>query len=91
MAVRHLDNHARVLGKECLHYIAILAEVEEIDVQTAGLVGEAHLQQGGNHTTGTDVMSGSYPSTLDHLLYSHEGITEIFRILHRGHIVTHLA
>ena len=53
-------------------------------------IGETHLQEGCYQTTGTDVVTCYHPSTLNHLLHHHEGITEVFGILHCRHVVAHL-
>ena len=53
-------------------------------------IGEAHLEQGGNQTTGRDVVTSQNPTLLDHLLDSHEGISEVLGILHRRYIVAYL-
>ena len=63
----------------------------EVDVHTALGVGKAHLQQGGDQTTGGDVVTCHDPALLNHLLNSHERISEIFGILDGGHVGAYLA
>ena len=41
--VAHFDDHAGVFGKECLDDVAVVAQVVQIDVQTALCVRETHL------------------------------------------------
>ena len=91
MFITDLNYHTWILCEECLHDVAILADVVEIDVQTTLLVGKAHLEQGGNETTGRDIMTSHNPAFLDELLDSHKGISKVFGILHRRHIVAYLA
>ena len=85
MTVMYLYDHAGVLRKEVLDDVTILQTVE-VDVHTSRLVGEGHLQQGRDDTTGRDVMTSHDPSFLDELLQDIEGITEIIRIFHHRHI-----
>ena len=89
--VAHLDDHARVLGEERLDDVALGAEVVQVDVHAALRVGEAHLQQGHNQTAGRDVVACHDPSALDEFLNRHERVGKVFGILHRRHVVAHLA
>ena len=36
-------------------------------------------------------MAGHDPAFLYHLLYGHESVGEVLGVLHRGHVVAHLA
>ena len=60
-------------------------------MQTTLCVGEAHLKQGGNETTGRDVVTSHNPALLNHLLNSHECVTEVFGVLDGRNVVTHFA
>ena len=91
VGVADFHHDAGILGKERLHHVAVLAEVVQVDVHAALGVGEAHLQQGGNQTAGRDVVSGHDPSFVYQLLNGHEGVGEVFYILHRRHVAAHLA
>ena len=53
-------------------------------------IGEAHLEQGGDETTGRDVVSSKDPTLLDELLDGHEGIGKVFGVLDGRHVVAHL-
>ena len=90
VGVLHLNNHTRVLCKEQLHRVALIDAVE-VHLDAAFLVGEGHLQKGGDETTGTDVVTCQEKSLLHQVLHGQEGITEIFRILHCRHVAAHLA
>ena len=90
MLVFHLDDDTRILGKECLHDVAVGTNIVQVDVHSTPIVGETHLQQCGNQSTGRNVMSGYNPSLLNELLYGIEAIGKILRILHRRHIIAHL-
>ena len=94
--VAHFDDHAGVLGEESLYNVWLPSfgggyQVMKIDMQAAPVVGEAHLQQGNDETTGRDVVSGHDPSAFDEFLNSIEGIGKVFGILHRRHVVAHLS
>ena len=52
MLVADLDDDTGVLSKEGLHDIAILADVVEVDMKAALGIGEAHLKECGDQTTG---------------------------------------
>ena len=90
VGILHLNDHTGVLGKEQLHGV-FLHDVVEVGFDTAFLVGESHLQKGGDETACTDVVTSQDESFLHQFLHSQEGIAEIFRILHRRHIAAHLA
>ncbi len=62
----------------------------EVDVHTALLVGEGHLQERSDETAGRDVVTGHNPTALDEFLDGIEGIAEIFGVLHGGHVVANL-
>ena len=88
--IAYFDHHTWVLSKERLHDIAILADVVQVDVHTTLGIGEAHLQQSGDQTTGRDIVTSHNPTLLNQLLNSHEGIGEVLGVLYRRHIVAHL-
>ena len=90
IVVAHLDDYTRVLGKECLHDIGA-NQLVQADLHTALYVGKAHLQQGGNQTAGRDVVTSHYQPFVDQLLYGHEGIAEVFGVLHGRYVAAHLA
>ena len=90
MGVAHLDNHAGVLGEEHLHDVVAL-HVVQVDVQTAVLVGEAHLEQSGNHTAGADVVAGHNPAAAHQFLDGLEAVDKIVGVGHGGHVIAHLA
>ena len=89
--VAHLDDHAGILGEERLDNVTVLTEVMQVDVLAALRVGEGHLEQRGDETTGRDVVTSHDPAAVDELLHGHEGVGKVLGILHRGHIVAHLA
>ena len=88
--VAHLDNHTRVLSEQGLDDVAILADIVQVDMHTALLVCEAHLEQSSDKTTGRDIVASHNPALLNHLLYSHEGISKVLWILNGRNIVAHL-
>ena len=88
--IGHLHDDTGILGQEHLHHI-IAGKVVQRDVHTACGVGKTHLQQCGDHTTCADVVASHDDPLLDQSLQGIEGITEVFRIAHRGHIIAHLA
>ena len=90
VGILHLNDHTGVFGKEQLHGV-FLHDVVEVGFDTTFLVGEGHLQKGGDETTCTDVMTCQDEPFLHQFLHSQEGIAEIFRILHRRHIAAHFA
>ena len=63
----------------------------KIYMDTTFLVCEAHLKKCGNKTTGTDIVTSHYPVLLYHFLNGVEGVNEVFGVLHRRHVVAHLA
>ena len=64
VCIAHLNNDTWVLCKQ--HFNEVIAcNIVQIDVQPARFIGESHLQQGGNQTTGTDIMACHYPSAAD--------------------------
>ena len=91
MVIAHLNHHTRILGKECLHHIAVSTDVVQVDVHTATCVGKAHLQERGNQSAGRDVMTSHDPSFLDEFLDGIEAIGKIFSVLHCRHIVANLS
>ena len=98
VVVTDLNDHTRILCEESLHYIRLPSfggvgggYIVQVDVHTALGVGEAHLQQGGDQTTGRDVVTGHDPTLFNHLLNSHEGIGKVLGVLHRWHVAAYLA
>ena len=87
--VAHLDNNTGVLGEERLYDVSVLTEVVQVDVQAALRIGEAHLQQAGDETTGRDVVTSHDPSFLNELLDGHEGVGKIFGIVDCRNIVAY--
>ena len=90
--VRNLDDYTRVLGEEHLHdVVALRLHVVEVDMQTAFSVGKGHLQQCGDETTGTHVVTGHDPSLADELLHCVEAVSEILAVLHCRHVAADAA
>ena len=96
--VAHLDYYARVLGEQCFDDVRCPAlggvrgdDVVQIDVHAALGVGETHLKQGGDESSGRDVVAGHDPPLFYHLLDGHKGVGKIFGILHRGNVAAYLA
>ena len=90
LVVRYLNKHTRVLCKEgCKNILAL--EVAEVNLQTAFSISKAHLKQSCDDTTGTDVVACEQHTLVNQLLYGREAINEIFRILNRRNIASHLA
>ena len=54
-------------------------------------VGKGHLQQRGDETTGTHVVTCHDPSLADELLHGIEAVGEILAILHRRHVAADAA
>ena len=90
MIIAYLDNHARILGKQCLHHVFAI-HVVEVDAHTAIFVSETHLQQRGNHTACRDVVSSHNPTASDEFLNGIETLCEVFGILHGGNIISYFA
>ena len=88
--ITYLDDNTWILCEESLHYI-LVGEVVEVDLHTALYVGECHLQKGSDETTGTDVVTSHYPTTVDQLLYGVEAIYEVLWVLDGRNIAAHLA
>ena len=82
IVLSYLNKHTRVLSEEHLHDILLL-EHAEVDLHTTLGVGEAHLEQCGNHTTGRDVVTSHEETFVHELLHSDEGVAEIFCIYSR--------
>ena len=87
---RYLDDDAGVLCQQHLDDVVAVEHVEAY-VETAVNICKAHLKQRCNHTACADVVSGHYPAVAYQFLKGVEGVAEVFRILHRGHVVAHLA
>ena len=90
IAVANLYYDTRVLGKEHLHDVAFLYLVE-VDVKTTLGVCKTHLKETGDDTTCRDIVSGKYQAFANHLLYCHESISEVFRILYCWNIAANLS
>ena len=90
MLVTYLDNNTWVLSEQSLNNIAISADVVQIDMHTTLGIGEAHLQQRSNQTTSRNIVTSQNPTLLNHLLYSHKGVSKVFWVLNGWHIVAHL-
>ena len=87
----NLNHDTGILGEESLHDVTVAADVVEVDVHTTFDIGKCHLKECGDKTTGTDVVSAVYPTAVDHLVDSIEGIGKILRVLDCRNIVAHLA
>ena len=90
MLIANFDDDAGVFCEESLYDVAILADVVEVDMKASLGIGEAHLQQSRDETAGRDIVSCHDPAFLNELLDGHKGISEVFGILDRRHIVAHL-
>ena len=91
VAVGHFYYDTGVLCEKGLHDVAVLAQVVEVYVKTACLVGETHLKQCRHETACADVVACHYPSLAYHLLDSLKGIGEILGVLYRRYVVAYLA
>ena len=89
MVVANLNDNTRILSKESLDNVSRL-KVVEVDVHTALCIGEAHLEQCGDKSTGTDVVTRHNPTTVDKFLNSVEALNEVVRVLDRWNIVANL-
>ena len=89
VGVAHLHHHTRILGEEHLDEVVTL-KVVEVYLKSALRVGKAHLEQAGDETARTNVVTCQDEAFLHQLLNGVESIAEVFGILHRGHIATHL-
>ena len=90
--VRNLDDHTGVLGEEHLHdVVALRLHVVEVDMQATLCVGKGHLQQCGDETAGTHVVTCHDPSLADELLHGIEAVGEVFAVLYRRHIAADAA
>ena len=89
MLVRYLDDDTRILGKQVLDDVAA-SQVVKVDMHTSTGIGEAHLQQGGDHTACRDVMTSQNPAATNHFLNSFEAVGEILGVLHGRYITAHL-
>ena len=87
--VAHLDDDAGVFGEERLHQVFL--HIIKVDAHAAGGVGEAHLEQRGEHAAGADVVACHHPSLANHLLDGVEATGEIFCVMYGGDVVAHLA
>ncbi len=88
--VAHLDNDTRVLCEQGLDDV-LVGDVVEVDLHTALYVGECHLQEGSDKTTGADVVTCHHPTTVDEFLNGVEAVNEVLWILHGRNIAAHLA
>ena len=90
--VRNLDDHTGVLGEEHLHdVVALRLHVVEVDMQATLCVGKGHLQQCGDETAGTHVVTCHDPSLADELLHGIEAVGEVLAVLHRRHVAADAA
>ena len=90
VGIAHLHHHARVLCKKRRDEVGTV-ELVEADVDATLGVGKAHFEQRRSETARGDIVARHDEALVDQLLHSHEGIAEVFGILHRRHIATHLA
>ena len=88
IVLSYLNKHTGILGEEHLHDILLL-EHAEVDLHTTLGVGEAHLEQCGNHTTGRDVVTSHEETFVHELLHSDEGVAEVLSI-YGWHLATDL-
>ena len=87
--VGSLHEYPRILSEEELDEVPFW-EGREIYRQTTRHIGEAHLQQGSDETTGRDVVTCDQHTTLEELLDSSEGFTEVFGLFDTGCFVPEL-
>ena len=90
VSIAYLDDNTWVLCEESLDDVFV-GYVMEVDLHTALYVGECHLEESGNQTTGADIVTCHYPTTVDEFLYSIEAVNEVLRVLHGRNIAAHLA
>ena len=90
MSIAYLDDNTWVLCEESLDDVFV-GYVMEVDLHTALYVGECHLEESGNQTTGADIVTCHYPTTVDEFLYGIEAVNEVLRVLHGRNIAAHLA
>ena len=88
-AVAHFHYHTGVFGKQGCNHVA--SYIVQVYMHAACGIGKAHLEQCGDETSCGDIMSGHDPTLVYHLLHGIEGVAEIFRIGHCGHVVAYFA
>ena len=90
VGIAYLDDNTWVLCEESLDDVGI-CDVVEVDLHTALYVGECHFEESCNQTTGADIVTSHYPTTVDEFLYSVEAVNEVLWVLHGRNIAAHLA
>ena len=90
MSIAYLDDNTWVLCEESLDDVGI-CDVVEVDLHTALYVGECHFEESCNQTTGTDIVTSHYPTTVDEFLYGIETVNEVLWVLDGRNIAAHLA
>ena len=88
LLIGHLDDEGRILGKENLDEVFLVESVEQ-HVESALAVGECHLEQGGDETTGTHIVSGKQQLVVNKLLYGIERSCKIGGVRHLRSLVAH--
>ena len=86
----YLHDDAGVLGEEDLGDVLCL-EVDEVDLEAAVGVGEAHLEEGGDETSGADVVAGEEELAAHTLLDGIEGVAEVFGVGAGGDVGAYVA
>ena len=86
--VAHLDDYTRIFGKEDFHEV-FLFNLVQVYLESAFHIGKAHFEECRDETACRDVVSGQYQAFVHEFLDGHEGITEVFGICHRRHVVTY--
>ena len=90
VSIAYLDDNTWVLCEESLDDVGI-CNVVEVDLHTTLYVGECHLKESCNQTTGTDIVTSHYPTAVDELLYGVEAVNEVLWVLYGRNITAHLA
>ena len=90
MSIAYLDDNTWVLGEESLDDVGI-CDVVEVDLHTTLYIGECHLEESCNQTTGTDIVTSHYPTAVDEFLYGVEAVNEVLWVLDGRNIAAHLA
>ena len=90
VSISNLNNDTWVLCEEHLNDVVAL-DLVEVESKTALSVGEAHLKQGCDETTGRDVVTCEDETLVYELLNSDECIAEVLGILNGWNIRTNLA
>ena len=86
LLVFYLNQDTRIFSEENLDDVFFLNLVQ-VYFQTTFHIGKAHFQQGGNHTTGGNIMPSQNQSLLDSILNGIERLTKIVGILHRRNLI----